>query len=69
MKIHYKQSIRAQLDDMFDTGLVKDINFVELSESEYISLLEELPTLGQILLVDADTKHRIYKGIRLKVLR
>lgn len=69
MKIHYKHSIRQQLDELFGKGLSQDIDFVELTESEYIQLLEELPTLGQILLTDVDTKHRVYKGIRLKVLR
>jgi hypothetical protein len=69
MKIHYKQSIRQQLDELFGKGLTQDIDSVELTESEYIQLLEELPTLGQILLTDADTKFRVYKGIRLKVLR
>ena len=69
MKVHFKQSIKQQLDELFGKGTAMDISYVELTEYEYIQLLEEIGPLGQILIVDVDTKFRHYKGIRLKVLR
>lgn len=68
MKLHLKCSVKDKIDDVIEC-YTNNIDFIELTELEYINFLEELNTIQQILIVDPITKYRIYKNIRIKVLR
>lgn len=71
MKIRYEQSIKEQLDQLAheqDAGAVPAISCVELSESEYIQLLEELGPSTARICMKMPGEPRRYKGLVLKVL-
>ena len=70
MKIKYKQSIKEQLDLVANGPALdwQEIEYIELWESEYIQLLEELGPITQRILLNIPGEPRQYKGIVLKVL-
>lgn len=70
MKIHYKQSIKEQLDLAISGHAIdgQEIDFIELSMQEYIQFLEELgPTTDRILL-NIPGQPRMYRRAVIKVL-
>lgn len=70
MKIHYTQSIAQTIRLEIHKAKVenREIDFIELSEHEYIQLLEEIGPIGAICHRDAFTKKRSIYGVHLKVL-
>ncbi len=68
MKLHLKQSVKEYVDKLI-LDYKDNIDFIELTEWEYINFLEELEDIQRILIVDPITKLRIYKNTRIKILK
>jgi hypothetical protein len=68
VKLHLKQSVKEYVDKLI-LDYKDNIDFIELTEWEYINFLEELEDIQRILIVDPITKLRIYKNTRIKILK
>lgn len=68
MRIKYKQSIKAQVDEAIANNSNDSIDYISFSKDEYIQFLEEIGPIGSIILTDSFTKHKSYRKIRIKVL-
>lgn len=69
MIVHYKQSIKDTIDECISNSNKRnqEIDRIELSSHEYVQFLEEIGTLGQMLIKDPFTGHRKYRGVQLFV--
>lgn len=70
MKVYYKQSIYEKLVDEINKNS-KIINYIEISTSEYIELLDCIHTKNKNILVDAELLNLVsgknFNGIHLHV--
>lgn len=69
MRIKYVESIKDKIihaaREALEGGL--SIEYIALSESEYIQLLEEVMPITRVLIVDSITKVKSFAGVTLKV--
>lgn len=68
MKIKYKRSIQEYIDEYIDIAIENnaEIEYIQLTESEYIQFLEEIDTIQKVLL-DVPPK-RVYRLVQLKIV-
>ena len=68
MKIHFTQSIIDQVDYAIYTAIQDntDIDYIQLSEHEYMQFLEELSPTQRILL--SVPPKRCYRSVQLKIV-
>ena len=68
MRIRFKDSIKGLIDTYIHEAKLNnnEIDSIDLSEAEYIELLEDLGVGTERILLSL--KPRVYKGVRLKVM-
>lgn len=69
MRIRYKESIKETIDREISNAKHRqqEVEYVELNQYEYIQFLEEIGPIGSIVIKDAFTKERTYRGVRILV--
>lgn len=69
MRIRFKESIKETIDRHISNAKhsQQEIEFIQLSNEEYIQFLEEIGHVATIVLKDAFTKERRYRGVRILV--
>jgi hypothetical protein len=64
MKVKFKHSIKAEVDEFIDTYGVEQVDFIQLMQHEYIQFSDEISTTSKIIL---SLPNREYRGIRIVV--
>lgn len=66
MKITYKKSVKAQVDEAiaYSKQIKQPIEYIALSKDEYIQFLEEIPPANRVILTLPD---RQYMGVHIRL--
>lgn len=69
MKVQYKVSIKTTIDNLISTSKIQDqeIEYIHLSQHEYIQFLEEIGPTARIVLNNPFTNEKTYKNIHILV--
>lgn len=68
MKLHLKCSVKAKVEQLIiEYG--DNIDYIELTQWEYIQFLEEIGHIAIICMKELGTEKRTYRGTQIKVLR
>jgi hypothetical protein len=70
MKIKYEDSIKDRVISAAKYAKENNltIKHIELAESEYIQLLEEVSPITRVLIVDPISKIRSFAGVTLRIV-